>query len=87
MSVLPTDPSPVGGDSNQGTAVEVVTWIFTSIALVTLILRIYGRLRLTRNPVRPDAMRECEVADPPRVGMIFGSFCQWYAHSMSRLTY
>jgi hypothetical protein len=54
MSAPATGPPPAGGDHNKGTAVEVVTWIFTSIAFITLTLRIYGRMRLTRNPVRMD---------------------------------
>ncbi|KAF7510037.1 hypothetical protein GJ744_007141 [Endocarpon pusillum] len=41
---------PAGGDHNKGTAIEVASWVFTSIALITVILRLYGRLRLTHNP-------------------------------------
>ena len=43
---------PAGGDHNKGTAIEVVSWVFTSIAFITVTLRLYGRLGLTRNPVK-----------------------------------
>lgn len=50
MSHSPALPVPPGGDQNQGHTVEMVTWVFTSIALVTVFLRLLTRLRLTRNP-------------------------------------
>ena len=50
MSQAPTLPIPVGGDQNQGPVVEIVTWVFTSLALITVFLRLLTRLRLTRNP-------------------------------------
>ena len=50
MSESSTLPAPPGGDQNRGPTVEIVTWIFTSIALITVFLRLLTRLRITRNP-------------------------------------
>ena len=50
MSYSPPLPVPSGGDQNQGPTVEIVTWLFTSIALITVLLRLFTRFRLTRNP-------------------------------------
>ncbi len=50
MSQPPALKVPTDGDRNQGPTVEVVTWVFTSIALITVLLRLFTRLRLTRNP-------------------------------------
>lgn len=40
---------PVGGDQDRGPSIEVTIWVFTSIALVTVSLRIFGRVSLTSN--------------------------------------
>ena len=45
-----TPPVPAGGDQNKGITVEIVTWVFTSLALITVFLRLFTRLRLTRTP-------------------------------------
>ena len=50
MSESPTSPAPPGGDQNRGPTVEIVTWVFTSVALITVFLRLLTRLRITRNP-------------------------------------
>ena len=40
---------PPGGDENKGPVVLAAVWTLTSIALVTVAARLYGRYRLTRN--------------------------------------
>lgn len=40
---------PPGGGRNKGPSIETTIWIFTSIALLTVLFRIFGRVRLTRN--------------------------------------
>ena len=50
MSGSPTPPVLPGGDQNKGPVVETVTWVFTSLALITVFLRLLTRLRITRNP-------------------------------------
>lgn len=54
MSATPNLPPPPGGDRNRGTTVEIVTWVFTSIALFTVSLRLLTRFRLTYNPAWDD---------------------------------
>ena len=49
MPPQPPTGVPAGGDQNKGPSIEAVIWIFTSIALLTAVFRIFGRLRLTRN--------------------------------------
>ena len=40
---------PVGGDQSQGWAILAVCWAFVTAAVVTTLLRIFVRTRLTRN--------------------------------------
>ncbi|MCJ1389800.1 hypothetical protein MMC18_002657 [Xylographa bjoerkii] len=49
MSQAPAGPPP-GGDQNQGPTVEIVCWLFTALALITVFLRLLVRLRITHNP-------------------------------------
>ena len=70
MSYSPPLPVPPGGDQNQGPTVETVTWLFTSIALITVFLRLFTRFRLTRNPGWDDfwiALAMVYVAIKPRI--------------------
>ena len=41
--------APPGGDRDKSLSIEITVWIFTAIALITCILRIFGRAKLTRN--------------------------------------
>ena len=49
MPPQPMTSPPPGGDRNEGPGIETTIWIFTSIALLTVISRIFGRVKLTRN--------------------------------------
>lgn len=42
-------PEPLGGDVNLGWALLAVTWSLVALALVSTILRIWVRARITRN--------------------------------------
>ena len=46
----PRSSPPAGGDHNKGPSIEIIIWVFTSIAIVTFISRVYGRIALTKNP-------------------------------------
>ncbi|KAL6721939.1 hypothetical protein ACLMJK_001044 [Lecanora helva] len=50
MPPQPPNVIPVGGDHDKGPSIEAVIWIFTSIALLTAVSRVFSRLKLTRNP-------------------------------------
>lgn len=41
---------PPGGDENKGPIVKIVTWVFTITVLLTVLLRLFARFRLTRTP-------------------------------------
>ena len=45
---LPQQP-PVGGDQNLGPIINSVNWLFTTLATISVGLRLYGRARLTHN--------------------------------------
>lgn len=49
MPPPPVSVAPPGSDKNKGPSIEISIWIFTSLALITLIFRIFGRVSLTRN--------------------------------------
>ena len=42
-------PPPLGGDQDRGPTINIVNWTFTAVAALCVVLRLFGRLRLTNN--------------------------------------
>ena len=45
----PPSPPPLGEDENRGPTINIVNWTFTAVATLCVVLRLFGRLRLTNN--------------------------------------
>lgn len=41
-------PPPIGGDRNRGPELLAVIWVFTIVALLTVGLKIYTRIKILR---------------------------------------
>ena len=45
---------PSGGDFNRGQDLVIVTWVFTTLALVIVGLKVYTRIKILREPALDD---------------------------------
>ncbi|MCJ1306214.1 hypothetical protein MMC08_009032 [Hypocenomyce scalaris] len=54
VGALSGAPPPLGGDQNRGPTVNAVTWSLTAVATFFVVVRMYGRYFITRNPGRDD---------------------------------
>lgn len=50
----PASPLHEGGDQNSGPSIIIVNWSLTVLALITVIARMWGRFKITRNAGRDD---------------------------------
>jgi len=63
---------PTGGDIDQGWAILSVCWAFVIFALVSTILRVWIRARLTRNLGWDDLIMSIAMVSSPEPEKYFG---------------
>ena len=73
VGALSGAPPPLGGDQNRGPTVNAVTWSLTAVATFFVVVRMYGRYFITRNPGRDDLFAMLGLVSIP---MQVGGSCQ-----------
>ncbi|MCJ1394984.1 hypothetical protein MMC18_007865 [Xylographa bjoerkii] len=68
------DPTPPpGGDDNKGPVILASIWTLTSVALITVVARLYGRFKLTRSAGWDDFFIVISMV----FGILYSGLCTW----------